>query len=307
MTNYSSLYSAVLSTTFISAAPNILLVLFPNVSQNELMLSMGQALAAGGLLGDVFLHSHGGSGGIWLLVGFTFFFIIDVILRSLEGGEGHDHSQQHAKEEYGKRTTSNGTTTSSSHSSSKFSSTVALNLLADALHNFTDGLAIGASYGVGDTSNSSDSSSRMGWIATISIGLHEIPHELGDYCILLKNGFTKWEAIGLQFVTAVAAFVGTLVGWWVASSSVLPEEMIASLTSGGFVYLATVTILPHGVLESHSQQWYGRILQLLAFLAGIGCLYAVALLEEHGMDGGHDHHGHSHSHGHSHHSRAEEL
>ena len=57
-----------------------------------------------------------------------------------------------------------------------------LNLAADFAHNFTDGLAIGASFLMGQ---------NLGIITTITIFLHEIPHEIGDFAILVQSGCTK--------------------------------------------------------------------------------------------------------------------
>lgn len=57
-----------------------------------------------------------------------------------------------------------------------------LNLAADFAHNFTDGLAIGASFMMGQS---------LGIITTITIFLHEIPHEIGDFAILVQSGCTK--------------------------------------------------------------------------------------------------------------------
>lgn len=57
-----------------------------------------------------------------------------------------------------------------------------LNLAADFTHNFTDGLAIGASFLVGPT---------VGAVTTVTILLHEVPHEIGDFAILVQSGCTK--------------------------------------------------------------------------------------------------------------------
>ena len=54
-----------------------------------------------------------------------------------------------------------------------------LNLFADAFHNFTDGLAIGASFLAGK---------NIGLMTTVTILFHEIPHEIGDYAILIQSG-----------------------------------------------------------------------------------------------------------------------
>lgn len=57
-----------------------------------------------------------------------------------------------------------------------------LNVVADFTHNFTDGLAIGAAYLAGQ---------NIGLVTTITVLLHEVPHEIGDYAILIQEGSTK--------------------------------------------------------------------------------------------------------------------
>lgn len=57
-----------------------------------------------------------------------------------------------------------------------------LNVVADFTHNFTDGLAIGAAYLAGQ---------NIGIVTTITVLLHEVPHEIGDYAILIQEGSTK--------------------------------------------------------------------------------------------------------------------
>ena len=76
-----------------------------------------------------------------------------------------------------------------------------LNLLADSMHNFTDGIALGASF-------SSTASKGLGTAALLSVLFHEIPHELSDFTILVESGLSKWQAIQAQFLTALAAFIG---------------------------------------------------------------------------------------------------
>lgn len=63
-----------------------------------------------------------------------------------------------------------------------------LNLAADFTHNFTDGLAIGASFLV---------SPAVGAVTTLTILLHEVPHEIGDFAILVQSGCTKKKVINM--------------------------------------------------------------------------------------------------------------
>ena len=57
-----------------------------------------------------------------------------------------------------------------------------LNLLANCTDNLLHGLAVGTSF---------MSSFKLGLTTTAAILLHEIPHEFGDFAILLKSGFER--------------------------------------------------------------------------------------------------------------------
>lgn len=55
------------------------------------------------------------------------------------------------------------------------------------------------------------SSPLIGATTTLACFAHEIPHEIADYSILIRSGFTKKQAMQSQFLTAVGAFVGYVV------------------------------------------------------------------------------------------------
>uniref|UniRef100_A0A3Q0RBK3 Zinc transporter ZIP13 n=1 Tax=Amphilophus citrinellus TaxID=61819 RepID=A0A3Q0RBK3_AMPCI len=74
-----------------------------------------------------------------------------------------------------------------------------LNLLANCIDNFTHGLAVSGSFLV---------SKKVGFLTTFAILLHEIPHEVGDFAILLRAGFDRWSAARMQVTTALVGVLG---------------------------------------------------------------------------------------------------
>ena len=142
-----------------------------------------------------------------------------------------------------------------------------LSLVADGIHNFTDGLAITAAF---------SRNFRLGLTATIAIFLHEIPHELGDYAVLIKAGYTHEMAIKLQLLTAAGALLGCISGIAIHSNSVVwlkfvDEDALLPFAAGGFIYIALCIILPEVLLENaRSKLSFTQIAgQFLAFIAGI--------------------------------------
>lgn len=330
-----AIVAALLSTLLISLAPNVILFLSPEfrsshgtAKRQNVALSIGQALAAGGLLGDVFLHTlphayadeatdrnhhHNGDApsiGLMVLLGFTVFFIFDILVRSVGGDHHHGHCNDHTCSSFQHVTEGSANNTCTAGNEKKeeqvqtpisinriFNSTILLNLAADSLHNFTDGLAIGASFAASSGRHQHGESvmsllKSRGGVASLSVLMHELPHELGDFSILVSNGMSKRQAIMAQFSTAIAAFIGTAVGLLASSfDDTLGHEVLLPFVSGGFVYLAACSILPE-LLEERNAGIILRSAQVLAFSAGIGFMQLVAIMEGMEDDQFHSHRAH---------------
>jgi len=144
-----------------------------------------------------------------------------------------------------------------------------LNLIGDGIHNFTDGLVIGASFLV---------SVHFGIITTLVIILHEIPQELGDFGVLVYGGFTKLKALYFNFITALTCVLGTIVGYLVSENIKGFSVFLMPLTAGGFIYIAACDLVP----ELHKQPGLKKsISSLLAFLCGIGFILLARILPGH--------------------------
>lgn len=258
-------------------------------------------------------HSHGGDGGhdhtgdivvgSWVLGGIIAFLVVEKFVRFVRGGHGHSHSHGHSHEEKKEKVDAKDVkeTAASDAKDSKDGKDVAegdkkeeestetevktvspsadgteegeikvsayLNLAADFTHNFTDGLAIGASFLVGR---------NVGLITTLTIFLHEIPHEIGDFAILVQSGCTKQKAMMLQLVTAVGALAGCVCGLFAGGLGTAASAWILPFTAGGFIYIATVSVIPELLQESSIGQ---SVKEILALLVGVFLMVLIALTE----------------------------
>jgi len=120
-----------------------------------------------------------------------------------------------------------------------------INLLANCIDNFTHGLAIGSAFMLG---------SEHGIITTLCILIHEVPHEFGDWVILLRGGFSIQKAAILQLATALAGISGAMfvayLNYGVYSSYI--HNLCVPFTIGAFMYISLTSITPELVKSDTS-------------------------------------------------------
>jgi len=205
--------------------------------------------SAGGLIGGAFLHllpealEQGEAQAIflYLIFGFISFFILEKYLhwRHCHEGVCTVHAFTY------------------------------LNLIGDAIHNFSDGLVIGASFLV---------SIRFGIITALVIILHEIPQEIGDFAVLVYGGFSKLKALYYNFVIALTCILGTVIGYFISANMHNFSPFLLPFTAGGFIYIAACDLIP----ELHKESSLKRsTFSLLAFSCGILFIYIARLMNSH--------------------------
>jgi len=149
-----------------------------------------------------------------------------------------------------------------------------LSLVADGLHNFTDGVLIAAGWLV---------SPEIGIATTLAVILHEIPQEISDYGILIHAGFSRKRALWLNFYSACSAIVGTLITLLLGSHMQEAITYILPFAAGSFIYLAGSDLIPE-LNKDRSRR--NALLQILFILAGLTLMFLI--------NGGHEHAGHAH-------------
>lgn len=136
-------------------------------------------------------------------------------------------------------------------------------LLVDSLHNLLDGVLIASAY---------LASPALGVATTVAVIAHEIPQELGDYAVLVHSGFKPARALWWNLISALAAMVGGVAGYFFLSAINHLIPYFVAVGAGGLMYIALVDLL--GEIRAHrkaSQRW----LQMASLAVGLIVLITI--------------------------------
>lgn len=151
----------------------------------------------------------------------------------------------------------------------RFKPSVFLVLLGDGFHNFFDGVAIAATFMTNPV---------LGLTTTLAIVAHELPHEIADFSILVYGGMTRGKALFFNFISALTAVLGGIVGFYFLNFFEKVEPVAIAFTAGVFIYIACSDLIPEVHKDFKKQQ---RWLQSGAFLIGAIAIYLVGMFIKH--------------------------
>jgi zinc and cadmium transporter len=204
------------------------------------------AFSAGALIGGAILHllpealeKSDDTMGVmfWLLLGFIIFFVLEQFI--------HWHHCHRMPSEHKHPVTY-------------------LILISDSIHNFLDGLTVGAAFLVNP---------GLGFAASLAVAAHEIPQELGDFGILIHGGWKKNKALLFNFLSGLTMVAGGLVVWLLARD--IEITFLLPFAAGNFIYIAASDLLPE---IKHCDLWKSNLAHFFAFLAGIALMYGLLFL-----------------------------
>lgn len=227
----------------------IVVVFFGKKKLNN-MLRFFVSFSVGALLGDAFIHlipeafENGSvSASFSILAGIITFFILERLIQWHHchevGCEEHGHALPY------------------------------IILTGDGLHNFIDGIIIGASYLV---------SIPVGIATTLAVVFHEIPQEIGDFGTLLYGGFSKIKALVWNFLSALTSVAGAVMVLLISSQFESVTKILIPFAAGGFIYIATADMIPE--LHKHKVHKFSETFKQVFFFAfGIAVMYGLLFIE----------------------------
>lgn len=130
-------------------------------------------------------------------------------------------------------------------------------LLGDGIHNFVDGVLIGAAF-LTDI--------ELGVVTSLAVAAHEIPQEVGDFAILLQSGFKRSSALLWNVLTSLTTVAGGIVAYFSfnALNNFLPFLLVFAASS--FIYIAVADLIP---TLNQKTDFISALQQVVLILAGV--------------------------------------
>lgn len=188
------------------------------------------------------------------LTGFVIFFAIErLFMRYVHDGHSHEHVHTDHTE-----------------------SLPFLLVLGDSLHNFLDGILIALAY----LANPS-----LGLVTTLAVAAHEVPQEIGDFSVLLNQGWSKKQVLLVNIFQSLLTVVGAAVGYFAGKffEPYLPGLLAAA--AGIFIYIAASDLIPEIHHSAGHKNAYPVLITLLVGILTVGLLSDFAHQQSHEGEG----------------------
>lgn len=135
-------------------------------------------------------------------------------------------------------------------------------LLADGVHNFIGGLAVGSAFLL---------DIRLGIVTWLVAAAHEIPQELGDFGLLVHSGWSPRRALLFNLGSALTFLLGCLLAYALAGT--VDVTFLIPFAAGNFLYIAAADLIPQFTVK---ESWRSKLVHTIAFGLGLGILFVLA-------------------------------
>jgi zinc and cadmium transporter len=167
-------------------------------------------------------------------------------------GDGHHHHKGHDRHEAGRGGM--------------------LILVGSSLHNLCDGVLVAAAF---------LTDPLLGVLTAASIIVHEVPHKLGDFVVLLNAGLARRRAFSLILFTSLCSAVGGIIGYFVLQQAQQWVPYVLVVAASSFLYISVADLMP----QMHERvSLADAVPQLLLVGVGVALIYSVTTVMHHGHD-----------------------
>lgn len=136
-------------------------------------------------------------------------------------------------------------------------------ILGDSIHNFVDGVLIGAAF-LTDV--------KLGIVTSLAVAAHEIPQEVGDFAILLHSGFERGKALLYNVLASLGTVIGGVLAYFSLADLHHLLPYFLGLAASSFIYIAVADLIP----TLHRKTDLKASLQQIAFiLAGVALIVTM--------------------------------
>ncbi|MFU1914432.1 ZIP family metal transporter [Bordetella avium] len=194
-----------------------------------------------------------------MLAGLIGFFVLEKIslLRHNHHHEhdGHHHHKGHDRHEAGRGGM--------------------LILVGSSLHNLCDGVLAAAAF---------LTDPLLGVLTAASIIVHEVPHKLGDFVVLINAGLERKRAFGLILFTSLCTAIGGGVGYFLLQEAQALVPYVLVIAASSFLYISVADLMP----QMHERVTLSdAVPQLLLVGVGVAIIYGVTSFMHHEAHSGH--------------------
>lgn len=138
--------------------------------------------------------------------------------------------------------------------------------LVIALHNFPEGMVIGATY----AKQPEVIIGGSGLLIAVVIGLHNIPEGMAISVPLISGGTKKWKSVLIAAASGLPTVIGSIFGYALGMINPVCLSIALALASGAMLYVVFGELIPESVL-----MWKSA---LPAFMLLVGLLLGFLLI-----------------------------
>ncbi len=138
-------------------------------------------------------------------------------------------------------------------------------LIGDGLHNFVDGVLIGAAF-LTDV--------RLGIITALAVAAHEIPQEIGDFSVLLHSGYSRTKALLFNVLASLTTVIGGVLAYYVLADLMVIIPFVLAVAASSFIYIAMADLIPDLHKETRAK---ATAIQGLLIFTGVTIVYFAHL------------------------------